>query len=121
LGISPFSVVERAECYTLTYSDPVKNAYARLFPTWISISPGDASGKLNGVNHRVITVAENWKRVDPDSADLYIGGSFEALNMRVTRVGDGLEGRAEWWSDVLEPGPKPSMRVVGVRVDCGAK
>lgn len=121
LSISP----SEAECYTLTYSDPIRNASARLFPVWAALKPGPTSGGLIGRPHpdfrdswRAMTEFAGWKRVAGDSLELMFGGSYEAISIHVARTGSNLLGRATWFSDVIGPDPKPSMRVEGTRESC---
>jgi hypothetical protein len=121
LSISP----SQAECYTLAYSDPVKNASARLFPVFVALKPGPDSGDLIGRPHqdfrdgwRAMTEFAGWKRVAGDSLELMFSGSSEAISIHVARTGSNLLGRATWLSDIIGPDPKPSMRVEGTREAC---
>jgi len=121
LSISP----SQAECYTLGYSDAVKNASARLFPVWVALKPGPDSGGLIGRPHqdvrdgwRAMTEFAGWKRIAADSLELMFSGRYEAINIHVARTGSNLLGRATWVSDIIGPDPKPSMRVEGTREAC---
>jgi hypothetical protein len=121
-SISP----SQPECYALAYTDPIKNASARLFPVWVALLPGYQSGALIGHPNpafgdetwRGMTEFAGWKRIAADSLELVFGGRFEAISIHVARSGSNLSGRATWVSDVVEPGPKPSMRVEGTRELC---
>jgi hypothetical protein len=114
-----------AECYTLAYSDAIKNASARLFPVWVALRPGPNSGGLIGRPHpefrdswRAMTEFAGWKRIAGDSLELMFSGSYEAISIHVARTGSNLLGRATWLSDIIGPDPKPSMRVEGTRETC---
>jgi len=117
--------VASPECYTLDYSDPIRNASARLFPVWVALKPGPNSGGLIGRPHpefrdswRAMTEFAGWKRIAGDSLELMFSGSSEAISIHVARTGSNLLGRATWLSDVIGPDPKPSMRVEGTRESC---
>jgi len=117
--------VPSPECYTLAYSDPIRNASARLFPVWVALKPGPNSGGLIGHPHpdfrdswRAMTEFAGWKRIAGDSLELLFGGSYEAISIHVARTGSNILGRATWLSDVIGPDPKPSMRVEGTRESC---
>jgi hypothetical protein len=121
LSVSP----TQAECYTLAYSDAVRNASPRLFPVWVALKPGPNSGGLIGRPHqefrdswRAITEFAGWKRIAGDSLELMFSGSSEAISIHVARTGSNLLGRATWLSDIIGPDPKPSMRVEGTRESC---
>jgi hypothetical protein len=122
LSINP----SQPECYALAYSDAIRNASARLFPVWAALIPGPQSGALIGrpnpafgdESWRGMTEFAGWKRIAADSLELMFSGRFEAISIHVTRSGSNLSGRATWLSDVIEPGPKPSMRVEGTRESC---
>jgi hypothetical protein len=114
------------ECYTLAYSDAIKDASARLFPVWAALMPGPESGALIGRPHPTwddrswqgMTRLTRWKKIPSDSLELFFGGSFEAISIHVARAGPNLSGRATWLSDLIGSGPKPSMRVEGTRESC---
>jgi len=115
----------QAECYTLAYSDAVKNASARLFPVWVALKPGPDSGGLIARPHpdfrdgwRAMTEFAGWKRISADSLELMFSGRYEAINIHVARAGSNLLGRATWLSDLLQADPQPSMRVEGSRESC---
>jgi len=117
--------VASPECYTLDYSDPIRNASARLFPVWVALKPGPNSGGLIGRPHpefrdswRAMTEFAGWKGIAGDSLELMFSGSSEAISIHVARTGSNLLGRATWLSDVIGPDPKPSMRVEGTRESC---
>ena len=117
--------VASPECYTLEYSDPIRNASARLFPVWVALKPGPNSGGLIGRPHpefrdswRAMTEFAGWKGIAGDSLELMFSGSSEAISIHVARTGSSLLGRATWLSDVIGPDPKPSMRVEGTRESC---
>jgi hypothetical protein len=117
--------VSSPECYTLAYSDAVRNASARLFPVWVALRPGPNSGGLIGRPHpefrdswRAMTEFAGWKRIAADSLELMFSGRYEAINIHVARAGSNLLGRATWLSDVIGPDPTPSMRVEGTREAC---
>ena len=66
--------VASPECYTLDYSDPIRNASARLFPVWVALIPGSEAGALIGRPHpdfadswRAMTEFAGWKRIAGDS------------------------------------------------------
>lgn len=65
-----------------------------------------------------MTKYAGWKPIAGDSLELMFSGSYEAISLHVARSGSRIEGRATWLSDVIEPGPKPSMRVVGQAEEC---
>ena len=121
-----YTPVRTAECYALAYSDPIKNASARLFPVWAAIMPGSRAGALIGRPNpafgdgswRGMTVGAGWKRIAADSLELMFSGNYEAISIHVARSGSNLSGRATWLTDYIEPGPKPSMRVDGTRESC---
>jgi hypothetical protein len=114
------------ECYALAYTDPIRDASARLFPVWVALLPGYQSGALIGhpnpafgdESWRAMTESTGWKRIAADSLELVFGGRSEAISIHVARSGSKLSGRATWVSDVVEQGPKPSMRVEGTRESC---
>lgn len=116
------------ECYALAYSDAIRDVGARLFPVWAALMPGAEAGELIGRPHPAfgdrswqgMTVLTRWKKIPSDSLELFFGGNFEAISIHVARVGSNLSGRATWLSDVIGPGPKPSMRVEGTREPCPA-
>jgi hypothetical protein len=117
----------QAECYTLAYSDAVRNASARLFPVWVALKAGPNSGGLIGRPHqdfrdswRAMTEFAGWKRIAGDSLELMFSGSSEAISIHVARTGSNILGRATWLSDVIGPDPKPSMSVEGTRESCPA-
>jgi hypothetical protein len=117
--------VSSPECYTLAYSDPIRNASARLFPVWVGLKPGADSGGLIGRSDqdvkdswRTMTESAGWKRIAGDSLELMFSGSSEAISIHVARAGSNLLGRATWLSDIIGPDPKPSMGVEGTRESC---
>jgi len=117
--------VVSAECYGLAYSDPVKNASASLFPTWIELFPGSDSGSVTGRPHPAsaygwpaMTKYSWWKRIPGDSIEVNFSGNSEALHLHVQRVGTRLIGRASYLSDVIVGGPDPSMRAEATREVC---
>jgi len=120
-----FRVVS-AECYSLSYSDAVRTASARLFPTWFALLPGADSGSVAARHHpqlddqswAVVSQYARWKRFTPDSLEVMFSGNYEAISIHVARIGPRLIGRATWLSDVIGPDPKPSMQVIGNREDC---
>jgi len=122
LAINP----SQAECYTLAYSDAIRNASPRLFPIWAALMPGHEAGALIGRPHPAfgdeswqdMTEFAGWKRIASDSLELMFSGHYEAIAIHVARIGSNLSGRATWLSDFIEPGPKPSMRVEGTRESC---
>jgi hypothetical protein len=122
LSITP----SQAECYTLAYTDAIRDASARLFPIWAALLPGLQTGALIGrpnpafgdESWQGIAEFTGWKKIASDSLELMFSGRFEAISIHVARTGSNLSGRATWLSDVIEPGPKPSMRVEGTRVSC---
>jgi hypothetical protein len=116
LSINP----SQPECYALAYSDPIKDASARLFPVWVAIMPGSRAGALIGRPNPAYGVEKfaGWKRIAADSLELMFSGNYEAISIHVARSGSNLSGRATWLSDYIEPGPKPSMRVDGTRESC---
>jgi hypothetical protein len=115
-----------AECYRLSYSDAVRTASARLFPTWFALLPGADSGSVAARHHPQfddqswagVSKYARWKRFTPDSLEVMFSGSYEAISIHVARIGPHLIGRATWLSDVIGPDPKPSMHVIGNREDC---
>jgi hypothetical protein len=117
--------VVSAECYSLAYSDPVKNVSASLFPTWIELFPGTDSGSVAGRPHpayaygwRAMSKYSWWKRIPGDSIEVNFSGNYEALHIHVQRDGSRLIGRAIYLSDVIVGGPNPSMRAEGTREAC---
>jgi len=119
----------QAECYSLAYSDAIRDATARLFPVWVALLPGLQTGALIGRPHpsfgdeswKGMTEFAGWKRIASDSLELMFSGRFEAISIHVARTDTNLSGRATWLSDVIEPGPKPSMRVEGKRESCPSR
>jgi hypothetical protein len=121
----PTPSVASAECYSLAYSDPVKNVSASLFPTWIELFRGTDSGSVAGrpyPDHAYgwpgMTKYSWWKRIRGDSIDVNFSGNYEALHIHVQRDGSRLIGRATYLSDLIEGGPDPSMRAVATRESC---
>lgn len=117
--------VVSAECYSLSYSDPVKNARAALFPTWIELLPGTDSGSVAGRPHATYAYGwpamskySWWKRISGDSIEVNCSGNYEALHIHVQRAGSQLIGRATYLSDVIEGGPDPSMHAEATREAC---
>src|SRR5450759_5444137 len=117
--------VVSSECYSLAYSDPVKNVSASLFPTWIELFPGTDSGSVVGRPHPTdaygwpaMSKYSWWKRIPGDSTQVNFSGNYEALHIHVQRAGSRLVGRATYLSDVMEGGPNPSMRVEATREPC---
>jgi hypothetical protein len=106
------------ECYSLAYSDPVKNISASLFPAWIELLPGTDSGSVVGRPHPAIGKYSGWKRIPGDSIEVNFSDNYEALHIHVHRVGSRMIGRATYFSDVIVGGPDPSMRVEGTREAC---
>jgi len=113
--------VVSAECYSLAYSDPVKNVSASLLPTWIELFPGTDSGSVAGRPHPAIGQYSWWKRIRGDSIEVNFSGDYEALQIHVQRVGSRLIGRATYLSDVIVGGPNPSMRAEAMREQCPAQ
>ena len=116
-----------AECYSLAYSDPVKNVSPSFFPTWIELLPGTDSGSVAGRPHPTyaygwpaMTKYSWWKRIPGDSIEINFSGNYEALHIHVQRVGTRLIGRAIYLSDVIVGGPDPSMRVEATPETCRA-
>jgi len=119
------SSVVSAECYSLAYSDPVKNVSASLFPTWIELFPGTDSGSVAGRPHPdhaydwpAMTKYSWWKRIPRDSVEVNFSNNYEALHIHVQRVGSRLIGRATYLSDVIMGGPDPSLRAEATREAC---
>jgi hypothetical protein len=117
--------ISSAECYSLAYSDPVKNVSASLFPTWIKLFPGKDSGSVAGRPHptyaygwKAMSKYSWWKRISGDSIEVNFSGNYEALHLHVQRLGTRLIGRATYLSDVIVGGPDPSMRAEGTREAC---
>ena len=110
--------VLNAECYSLAYSDPVKNARASWFPAWIELLPGTDSGSVVGRPHPAIGKYSGWKRIRGDSIEVNFSDNYEALHIHVQRLGSQLIGRATYLSDVIEGGPDPSLRAVATREAC---
>jgi hypothetical protein len=115
------------ECYSLSYSDPVRDAHPNLFPTSLTLLPGVESGAAKGrpgshvSDWAAITLQSDWKRIPGDSIEVMFGGRYEAISIRVTRVDSQIVGRATWLSDVIDGGPNPSLHVVGARMDCATQ
>jgi hypothetical protein len=112
------SSIVTAECYSLAYSDPVKNLSASLLPAWIELLPGSDSGSVVGRPHPGVGKYSGWKRIRGDSIEVNFSDNYEALHIHVQQVGSRLIGRATWFSDVIEGGPLPSMRAEGTRESC---
>jgi hypothetical protein len=117
--------VVSAECYSLAYSDPVKNVSAPLFPTWIELFRGTDSGSVAGRPHpdyahgwSAMTKYSWWKRIPADSIEVNFSGNYEAVHIHVQRVGTRLIGRATYLSDVMVGGPDPSMCAEATRESC---
>jgi hypothetical protein len=53
-----------------------------------------------------------------DSIEVNFSGRFEAIHLHFQRKGAGVEGRATYFSDLVDGGPLPSMRLVGTRQAC---
>jgi len=122
---APTPSVAGAECYSLAYSNPVKDVSASLFPTWIELFPGTDSGSVAGRPHpdyaygwSAMTKYSWWKRIPGDSIEVNFSGNYEALHIHVQRVGSRLIGRAIYLSDVIVGGPDPSMRAEATREAC---
>lgn len=121
--LTPFVV--SAECYSLAYSDPVKNVSGSLFPTWIELFPGTDSGSVAGRPHPTyaydwpaMSKYSGWKRIPGDSVEVNFSGNYEALHLHLQRVGTRLIGRATYLSDLITGGPDPSMRAEATREAC---
>jgi hypothetical protein len=119
------TVVRTPECYSLVYSDPVKDATVSLFPVWVELLPASDSGSVVGRPHPDLRPADWaalwsrwWKKLPSDSIDVNFSGSYEAAVIHVHRMGSQIVGRAIWLSDVIGNGPNASMRVVGTREAC---
>jgi hypothetical protein len=114
------------ECYSLDYSDPVRNAAAKLFPVWVELFPGSDSGSVIGRPHPefdprkwpAMTTYTWWKKLPLDSIEVNFSGNYEAIIIHVQRIGSRVVGRATYLSDLIDSGPKPSMRVDGTRHVC---
>jgi hypothetical protein len=117
--------VESAECYSLTYSNPVGAASARLFPTWLMLLPGANAGDVIGRHSPEmdepswagLTKFSGWKRISGDSLEILFTGSFEGIKIHVARPGAILGGRAIWLTDLVGF-PEASMTVSGKREQC---
>ena len=112
------SSIGAAECYSLAYSDPVKDISASLLPAWIELLPGADSGSVVGRPHPAIGQYSWWKRIRGDSIEVNFSGNYEALQIHVRRVGSQLIGRATYLSDLITGGPNPSMRAKATREAC---
>lgn len=110
--------VVSAECYSLAYSDPVKNVSAALFPPWIELFPGTDSGSVAARPHPAIGKYSGWKRIPGDSIEVNFSDNYEALHIHVHRDGTRLIGRATYISDVIVGGPDPSMHAEATREAC---
>jgi hypothetical protein len=110
--------VVSAECYSLVYSDPVKDVSASLFPAWIELFPGTDSGSVVGRPHPGIGKYSGWKRIRGDSIEVNFSDNYEALHIHVQRVASRLIGRATYLSDLIGSGPDPSLRVEATRESC---
>lgn len=119
--------IRTPECYSLAYSEPVKDATVRLFPVWIELLPGSDSGSVVGRPYPDLRPGDWaalwsrwWKKLPPDSINVNFSGNYEAAVIHVSRTGSRIVGRATWLSDVIESGPKPSLQVDGTREVCGS-
>ena len=114
------------ECYALTYTDPVSNATARLFPIWVALFPGRDSGSVVGRPHPEFDPREWpamnayrwWKILPSDSIEVNFNGNYEAIHLHFQRSGTGVVGQAIFLSDIVDNGPLPSMRLVGRKESC---
>lgn len=122
------SPVGGVECYALSYSDPIAEATEDMFPRAVALSPGSDSGAVasrgNSADRigfwRMFLHGASWHSVGPDSVDLNFSNGFSSIRMRLQRTPTELSGRATFYSDVIAPGPKPSMAVVGERRRCSS-
>jgi hypothetical protein len=122
--VRPVSI-SRAECYRLSYGDPVGSASVRLFPTWLMLLPGESVGAAVGRHHPQMSDRDwegllkysGWKRMASDSLEIMFTGSSEGIRIHVARNDTTLTGRASWLSDLIG-GPGPSMRLLGNREQC---
>jgi len=125
LVTTPQPAVVTPECYSLSYSDPVGSASARLFPIWVMLLPGSDAGAAVG-RHSPQTSDQDWagllkysgwKRIPSDSLEIMFTGDFEGIRIRAARTGTNLSGRATWLTDVIGL-PESSMVFVGDREQC---
>ena len=122
------SPVRDPECYALAYSDPIADATADMFPRAVALFPGSDSGAVASRGSsadrigfwRMFLHGASWHSVGPDSVDLSFSNGFSSIRMRVQRTPTELSGRATFYSDVIAPGPKPSLQVVGERRRCSS-
>jgi hypothetical protein len=112
------SSIVSAECYSLSYSDAVGSASARLFPAWLMLRPGADSGSAAGrpVDDGLLKYS-GWKRITADSLEVMFTGNFEGIRIHVARAGANLSGRATWLTDLIGL-PEASMLVIGNRKQC---
>lgn len=121
----PALVIERSECYALTYSDARNGASGRYFPVWIALLPGKhdalAEGKhdpsLSDAQWAVISQFRGWRQISADSIQVQFTGTMEGVEIRVRRNGANIEGRAVLLTDLVNL-PEESMRVIGTRENC---
>ena len=116
--------VTTAECYALSYSDPRNGGRAELFPLWLALFPGVATGPADGKPHPVyardwtaVITYKTWRRIAADSVRVMFTGAFEGMDIRVARMDSTISGRAIWLTDLVGL-PIASMHVVGTREAC---
>jgi hypothetical protein len=117
--------VASAECYSLSYSEPIGSASARLFPIWLMLLPGATTGSVVGRHHPLLSDQDwagvlkysGWKRITPDSLEVMFTGNFEGIRIHVARTDANIIGRATWLTDLVNL-PESSMRLMGTREQC---
>jgi hypothetical protein len=123
---APQSAIVGDECYVLVYSDAVGDVSPELLPSTVVLHPGRDHGGVDSQASpndsigfwRMFMPAAAWKRLPSDSLSLDFSNGFSSVELVVAHDGRRLEGMSTIYYDVKRPGPKPRMRVHGLRVDC---
>ena len=108
--------VRRAECYSMTYGDPMGAATSDYFPARLILLPGVDSGAVHveGSNPRalwwVFAKASTWRAVGRDSIALDLTNGFAHIDVRASRLAGRLSGRATYRANLAAPVSPPSMR-----------
>ena len=131
IGVAPVSwrPLVTPECYRLTYRDSEGDAEPGLFPGRLALIPsrfGVDSGAVFTEAHSADSIGfwqmfqfnARWRRTSGDLLEADFSNGFSSVGILAARRDSTLEGRATFYSDVVRPGPKPSMRLIGRREDC---
>ena len=121
----PSLVIDRAECFALTYDDSRNGASAWHFPVWIALLPGKYAASAEARHDPSLSDREwagvsefhGWRQISADSIEVRFTGAYEGMSIRIPRNGERVQGRAIWITDLIGR-PEASMRVTGARQSC---